>query len=313
MYSLLEVVAKILPIILLLVLGNVLQKIQFFKDSTINDFKKLVVNFTLPALLFLAFLDTEFESSYIIIVVVMFIACVLMLIVGIFYKKLLKSDNRYVSTVFTSFENGMIGYPLFVTVYGSASLYKIAVIDIGHILFVFLILVNYLQKLNGKTSSFKELLLSFFKSPIIMAVLLGILFSTTGSAQLMMNFQFSYSIIELLTIVGSLTVPLICIVIGYELKLDFKNISKPFGLVLIRMSTLLVLAFLLNTFIIDGLLQLDKEFQIALYLTFLLPPAFAIPIFMDDKSGKNKQLILNMISINILLTIVAFLILVTVI
>lgn len=307
----LDVIAKILPIIFLIVLGNVLQKFQFFKLSTIDEFKKLIVNITLPALLFLTFAETTFEGNYIVIVIVMFIACVLLLFVGIGLKKLLKSKNKYFPTLFTSFENGMIGYALFAAAYGTPNLYKIAIIDLGHILFVFLILVSYIQKLNGKSATAKDLLLSFFKSPIVIAVVLGILISSTRIIEFMNQLPLSSSLFELIALIGSLTVPIICIVIGYELKIDFKNLGKPFGIVLLRMSLLFITAYLINTFILNHM-QLDKQYQIALYTTFLLPPAFAIPIFMDSKDEENKKFILNVISINIILAIVAFLVLIIV-
>ena len=307
----LEVLAKILPIIFLIVLGNVLQKFQFFKLSTIEEFKKLIVNVTLPALLFLTFAETTFESKYMIIFVVIFMACVFLLFVGIGLKKLFKSKNKYFPTLFTSFENGMIGYALFVAVYGTPNLYKIAIIDLGHILFVFLILVSYIQKQNGKSATVKQLLLSFFKSPIVLAVVLGILVSSTKTVEFMNQFTLSSSFFELIALLGSLTVPIICIVIGYELKIDLKNLGKPFGVVLLRMSLLFITAYLINTFILSHM-QLDKEYQIALYTTFLLPPAFAIPIFMDSKDEENKKFILNVISINIVLAIVAFLVLIIV-
>jgi malate permease and related proteins len=304
----LDVIAKILPIILLIALGNVLQKFQFFKVNTIEEFKKLIVNITLPAMLFLTFAETAFESHYLVIFIVIFIVCVLLLFVGLGLKKLFKSKNKYFPTLFTSFENGMIGYALFVTVYGTPNLYKIAVIDLGHILFVFLILVSYIQKLDGKSATGKDLIFSCFKSPIVLAVLLGILLSSTGSITFMNQFTLTSSFFELLALIGSLTVPIICIVIGYELKIDFKNLAKPFGVVVLRMSLLLVTAYLINTFIFNPM-QLDKHYQMALYTTFLLPPAFAIPIFMDSKEEESKKFILNVISINIVLAIAAFLVL----
>ena len=79
---------------------------------------------------------------------------------------------------------------------------------------------------------------------------------------------------------------------------------------MVRLTVLIGLAVLINTFIIGRILKLDNTFKIALYTMFLLPPPFVIPIFMEDKEEKNKQFILNAISINIILSLVLFIILI---
>ena len=46
--------SKVLPVILLFILGALLRRTRFLGESTVGDLKKLIVNATLPALLFLA-------------------------------------------------------------------------------------------------------------------------------------------------------------------------------------------------------------------------------------------------------------------
>ena len=105
---------------------------------------------------------------------------------------------------------------------------------------------------------------------------------------------------------------MICLVIGYELKL-FQGIGKPLLTAVIRIALLLGLAFIINTFVIDRILNLDHTFKIALYTMFILPPSFAIPIFMDDREEQSKQFILNTISVGIILTLIAYMILIIIV
>lgn len=307
------IISKVLPIILLIVLGNLLKKIEFFKQNTIDDLKKFIVNISLPALLFIAFTGTKFESKYLLICVAVFFTCIFMLFSGIFLKKLFKSDNRYFPAVFASFETGMIGYSIFVTVFGSENTYKLAVIDLGNIIFIFLILVSYLQKLNGKSATIQQLLMSFFKSPVILAVLLGSLLSSTGAIEVVKNFPISNSFLDMIKLLSNLTVPVICMVIGYELHLDFKNLGKPLITAILRISILMIMAFLINTFLMEKVLHLDKIFKIALYTMFLLPPTFLLPIFIEDKGGEEKQFILNTISVHIILSLITFLVMIVIV
>lgn len=306
------VVSKVLPVIFLIVLGNVLQRSGFLKQSTIDQMKKIIVNISLPALLFLAFVETAFEVRYIFIFLSVFLTCGIMLLFGVAFKSLTKSDNRYVPSVFSGFETGMMGYSIFVAVYGAANMYKLAIIDLGQVTFVFFVLVSYLQRLNGQSANVKQLALSFIKSPVILSIFSGILVGSMGVIGAVKAFPLSNSLLEMFKLLSNLTVPVICIVIGYELHLNLKNIGRPLLAALTRLVALLAIAFFINTFLIGKVLHLDNTYKIALYTMFLLPPPFVIPIFMKDKEGKNKQFILNTISFSIILSLFSYLVLIIV-
>ncbi|NLW46499.1 MAG: permease [Firmicutes bacterium] len=303
----LTVISKVLPVIWLLFLGNILNRLNFIKQDTVNDLKKIVVNLSLPALLFMAFAETRLEQKYLYLVLVIFLTCVVMLFLGMFFKKIGKIENNYYPALFSGFETGMMGYSLFLTVYGAANMYQLALVDLGQVVFVFFVLVSYLGKLNGKTFSAKELALSFLKSPVIIAILFGILVGATGLTDVIKAFPLSNSFLETLQLLSGLTTSLICLVIGYELRINPKKIGFPLLTTLLRMGVLLLFAYLINTLLIDQVFHLGRGFQIALYAMFLLPPPFVIPIFMEDQGESQKGLVLNTISIHIVLSIIGFL------
>lgn len=308
----LEILSKVLPVIILIILGGFLRKAKFIEQNTISEFKKIVVNITLPATLFLTFAKTTFESRYIMIFLSVFFVCVIMLLLGTIIKKQLKQPNKYYPAIFSGFETGMMGYSLFAVVYGSANIYKLALIDLGQVLFVFFVLVSYLQKLNGKSANAKELTYSFIKSPVILSVILGITVSFMGDFSSISS-PVVNSIFETLRLLSEMTMPIICIAIGYELKINLKGIGGPLLATVIRMVLLLGMAYAINELVIDRLLNLDDTFKIALYTMFLLPPPFVIPIYMDEKEEENKQFILNTLSISIILSLLAFIALILIV
>ncbi|NLP00495.1 MAG: permease [Clostridiaceae bacterium] len=304
-----EILSKVLPVILLIILGGFLRKARFIGQNTIGEFKKIIVNITLPATLFLTFAKTTFESRYIMIFISVFLVCIIMLLLGTVLKKQLKHSNKYYPAIFSGFETGMMGYSLYAVVYGTANVYKLALIDLGQVVFVFFVLVSYLQKLNGRSANAKELTLSFIKSPVILSIILGITVSFTGDFSSISS-PVVNSIFETLRLLSEMTMPIICIAIGYELKINLKGIGGPLLATVIRMVLLLGMAYAINELVIDRLLNLDDTFKIALYTMFLLPPPFVIPIYMNEKEEKNKQFILNTLSISIILSLLAFIVLI---
>jgi len=307
-----EVMIKALPVILLILLGILLRSTQLIKKPTVDDVKKIVVNIALPSTLFLTFAGTTFQSNYLWIFVCVFSVCIIMLFAGIGFKKIISPDNKYYPALFAGFEAGMMGYALFTSFFGAQNTYKFAIIDVGQVVFVFFILVAFLQRQSGGKASAVKLVKGFVLSPIILSIVLGILIGSTGLFAAVSAYKITGAFTDTLKLLGSMTQPLICIVIGYELHMQAKGILKPLITVLLRMGILLGIAFLLNTFLIDKALHLDKSFQLAVYTMFLLPPPFVIPIYMGDTAERQKPMILNTISLHVLCSLAAFVILVSV-
>ncbi len=307
------VISKVLPVILLILLGNFLHRTGFIKQSTIEDLKKITVNIGLPALLFLAFAGTALEVRYLLIFIAVFLVCAIMLFFGGLYKKAARLQNDYVPALFSGFETGMMGFSLYVAVFGAENMFKLAIMDLGQVTFVFFVLVSYLQKKNGQTSNVRQLILSFVKSPVILAIILGSLCGGIGVITAMEQLPVFSSVLEAIRLLSNLTSPLICIIIGYELHISMKALKGPLLASVVRITILLSIAFVLNKVLISGILQLDKSYEIALYTLFLLPPPFVIPIYMRESNGSDRDFVLNSISISILLSLAAFLILILII
>lgn len=306
------VLIKFIPVFILILLGSLIRKGKLLKSSTVQDFKTIIINISLPAILFQTFAKTQFEIRYTLIFLTVFLICLIMLILGIGFSKRLSQGNSYYPALFSGYETGMLGYALFSAFFGVENVYKIAIFDIGQVLFVFFVLVNFLRKKNGTNASSRQIVLGFIKSPVILAIIAGIIFSSTGLTDYVEKFQINDSFVTVFTIVGNLTEPLICITIGYELSINLKNILKPFLTVLLRMLLMLAAAFLMNELLVVRLLGLDRGFGVALYTLFILPPPFVIPIIMKQNADKERKDILSVMSIHIVVTLIAFLVLVSV-
>lgn len=306
------VLIKVLPIILSILLGMLLRRFSFFKEGTVDDLKKIVVNISLPSLLFTAFAETIFKVRYFFIIFLVFIICVCMLAFGFFMKKITRSQNRYLPALYSGFEAGMMGYAIFAAVYGTENTHKFAIIDLGQVIFVFFILITVLRRFNGNKPTVSDTALSFIKTPVIIAIVSGILFSSTGLFRIISGYAVPQTIYETVKLLSTLNVPLICLIIGYELKLDGKRILHCLVIVVSRMVISLGTALAINQFVLVNLFHLDRSFQSALFTMFILPAPFVIPVFMKSNKETEKQEVLNILSVHIVLSLIAFVIFVSV-
>ncbi|HKL59906.1 MAG TPA: AEC family transporter, partial [Sphaerochaeta sp.] len=233
---------SILPILLLFVLGFILQRSKSFSEQTIAGIKRIVSDLALPALLFQAFSTVEIESKYLLLVITIFAVCLLMVLLGKALAKPLGMKSPYFPLMMGGFEMGMLGYALFISVYGVEHLGKLALVDLGQVLFVFFVLMALLIKERDGVHNTKVLLRQFITSPVIIAIFAGILVSLFGK-KLEPNHLFT-ALGEFIALLANLTVPLIAISIGYGIHIKGEGLAKAFKTILVRKVLLVALALL---------------------------------------------------------------------
>jgi len=281
-------------------LGYFLRQIHLIEEKSVGDIKKLVVNVTLPLLLFKAFATMQFEIRYLLVVGMVFAACLgVMLVVGLL-KVIPGLNSKYAPYLMTGFEAGMLGYALFSSIYGDASIPKFAVIDLGQVLFVFLILIPRLEYDQTKKTSLTRTALFIITTPVIIAIIIGILFNYFGLFQILYNMPLISSVLHAAELLAGMTPILVALAIGYELSFQSKNMFKAFQTAVIRLGTWVILALVLNAVVVHGILGLDRTFEAAVMIMAILPAPFVIPLYLREGDLGDRNYIINMLSIGII-------------
>ena len=301
-----EIINRILPILLLLFLGFWLRRTNFLSEEVMDGLKKIVVNIALPAVLFLSFLQVEMEPSFFVVFVAVFLLCVLLYGLGRLLKPVVAPKHNYFPNLMTGFEYGMLGISLFGSAYDLQNLPFIAVIGLGHEIFIWFVFLPLLLIKRDGIQQFSELLKSFIKSPVIIAILAGIAGSIFGLEDALYAGPATGGIMATLGFLSNLTIPLILMVVGYGIKLDKVGIGESSRVVIIRLAILLPLALLINTLLIKGMLGLGQPYAIALFVLLILPPPFIIPLFMKKEATQEKRYVNNTLALYTLVSIAIF-------
>jgi predicted permease len=283
-----EAFSRVLPVLLLVGLGVLIRQRAFLRPTTIDDLRKLVLNITLPAALFLAMLQVEIEAQYAVIVAGVFGACLVVLVMAPWLRRLARVDASSMPNLMAGFEAGMLGYALFGALFGSAALYRFAIVDIGQVLFVFFILAPVvMRRTSGKSVPLADSVMEFARTPVIIAIIGGILGSAIGLEDALRDNDLSDALLVTLGLLAALTTPLIAIVLGYSTSLRSGSLGDPLRTLAVRMPIWIILALLFNHFVIDGLLGLDRLFQAAVMTMAILPPPFVVPLYMARASDRD--------------------------
>jgi malate permease and related proteins len=302
----LDALSKVLPVLLLFILGALFRRRRFLSEAAVADMKKLVVNVTLPAVLFLAFAGVTLEPRHLILVVVVFALCVLALWASRLLGPPLGLGSRYFPPLATGFEAGMMGYAIYAAVYGQENIFRFAVVDLGQVLFVFFILVPYISQVATGRTSASETVLGFLKTPVILSIFLGIVFNQLALVEPLQNWPPTDAVFRTLEVIGAVTTPLIAIVIGYELRLSRGALSLPVRAIGLRLLLWIPAGLLVVALIVDGVLRGDPLFRAAVMTMFVLPPPFVAPLFMGKASEEERTFVVNSLSLATLLTLVLF-------
>ena len=274
-----SVLETVLPVLLALVIGMLCREKKFLTPEGIQALKKVVINITLPAVLVNAFASAQYDRTSVIIPAVIFGLCCLGLCIGFVLAKLMKL-GRLPAFLATGFEAGMLGYALFALLFPETATSNFAIPDIGQTIFVFTLYKAMLSGKNGRKAVIRDIL----TSPIIWAIVVGVLFGATGLYRTSSHFS---GILDSLT--GFISAPtgmIILLVVGYDLdlrKIQWKDTAGLIALRLITMAALLGVFLLLNTYVLQGMIHTG-----AMILMLLLPPPYVLPIFSTDESQRAR-------------------------
>jgi malate permease and related proteins len=296
---------QLLPVLVAIFLGYIFNKTSFMSEDLFDGIKKIIINVCLPALLLSSLMRMKFKPDYWWVFVAMFLACALLLVIGYGIKGIFKIKSPYFPFLITGFEAGMLGYALYTSIYGSTA--DFAVIDVGQVLFVFAILVPMITLANNSEfdggGSAKESVLTALKSPVLWAIILGVIISVVAKEKMYAN-EIFVAFESILRFIAAPTTFFICLVIGSGLKFSFKGMGQEILTCAIRLALCIGLAFLIKAVVLKPL-GLAEQLSDALMFMFVLPGPFVIPAFMKNPELEDKNYVSNTLSIGTILSLVA--------
>lgn len=305
MGNVIQICNTILPVILMLAIGMICRQKKLLSREGISALKSVVVNITLPAVMVNAFATMEYSGKNIILTLMMFGICLIAWILGKLIKNIFHMESRFIPFLTTGFEAGMLGYALFMLLYGSDRISDFASIDLGQVLFVFT-LYKILLGLDGQEKvSAKGLVKDMIQSPTVIAILAGVLLGATGLYDMLAGPGISSMIDACTNFVSAPTSAIILLTIGYDLVLDHIPWAAVGKVTVVRIAIMAALRVLAG--LIVRAVGLGDSLDQALNVMMILPPPYVLPVFADDE--KQREYVSSSLSVMTLITIIGFILL----
>ena len=169
------------PLILLMVFGYFLNKINILDDRSSNQVSKLVLKVLLPINIFLNIYRSDFNSAFNSRLIVLILLCnfVGIFIMNIIAHKLTK-DKRQLGVIIQDGLRGnysILGIPLATSVYGSGMAVYMSIIIAFLTPMYNIISIMLFEHYDNLKSSFAKQLFNVIKSPLTLGSVLGVVFN----------------------------------------------------------------------------------------------------------------------------------------
>ena len=290
---------------LMLGIGILCRKKEWMDRKGIDALKTVAVQIGLPAVLLHTFAAAEYSLATLVVPLIMFVLCVAAWLLGKGLGKSLGMKSRFVPFLTTGFEAGMLGYALFTLLYGSERLADFARIDLGQVLFVFTLYKALLSMGEKEKPDAGQLLREMALSPIIWAILTGVFLGVTGIYQALVPSGAAGVLDACTDFIAAPVSALILLAIGYDLVLrdiPWREALQAAGLRLAIMAALGT-----GVLALFHLLWPQAQWDKAVWLMFLLPPPYVLPVFSTDEA--QRVYLSSALSLSTLITLAGFVLL----
>lgn len=297
-----EIISKVLPVVLMVLLGFFCSRRRIIPSEGSNAIKTLVTTFMLPVLLFNALATASYNADTVRIVAVMLAQLCVTFAAGMLIRRRCKGVSVFLPFLVCGFEGGMIGYPLYSVLCGEQALANIATVDIANTLFVFTVFLAFLTSTFSQKTDVRAMAASVFRSPVFWGVALGVAagasglfapFASTAAGSVYLACE------EMLT---SAVSACILIVVGYDLDLNVSMLRACGKAVLIRLA-IQVCALCAVLFALRGVLD-TPEMQAAVVLYAFMPPTYIVSAYA--RKPADSAYISTTLSLYTLVSLAAF-------
>jgi predicted permease len=300
MGKIVDMLVRVAPIFAMLAAGYLFKKRRFLSPEIVAGIKSFVSKLTLPAVVFGAFSGIVFDADTPVVFVAIFFCCAAGLLIGFGLDALLRRKTVR-PFLMSSFEAGMLGFPLFAIVFGQAGLPRIAMTDLGEIVFTFVVLLPLLNARSGGERGIRPQLERLARNPVIWALVIGVIAGLTGATRLLTETMGGRAVSACVSFIAAPTGALILFIVGYELEFSRATLAASAATILARYAVWIPLFFLAWAFTARFAPGADQVLRSAFMVVFILPPTFAIPVFGAE--GEESRFIATTLSLNSLVAI----------
>lgn len=278
MIKVLEIIA---PIFAAILLGMLAKKKNMFSEEANRGLQQFVMTFCLPCVLFRSCLSGNFGMESItamgLVVPLVFLSSLWAFRVG---RKLYPYHN--LPQLFSAQETGMLGIPLFMTLFGTEHVYRMGGLDVAQGI-ISIPVMAILAADTGKNPSVGYVLKKVVQSPLLIMSLLGLGLNMTGAIHVLNEIGIGGILTEVTGFIAQPISAVILFCVGYNFSLGKENYRHVFAICGLHLVFFAVVCVIIQA-VLCRMPSVAVETRWAVLLYCALPGSYLAAGF-----GKTKE------------------------
>ncbi|WP_410207300.1 AEC family transporter [Fusobacterium sp.] len=282
---------KLLPIFLFFGIGYALQAFKLLKRDDALVLIKLVFYLMSPAVIILSVSQMKFSPTLIYYPISAICIHICMFTIGkiiMHFKKLPPSEEKIFRGA-TLIMNMTFILPFFIVFFGEKNVYMLSIFDAGNLMII--TTVVYSIFVSDEKTSMVERIKTVFKSPLVIALVIGIVLNISGVT---LPKGIEHTIREIAQVTGTL----IMIGLGMYFTPRFSNLKLSLTIIFVKVVGILIVGT-----IIGNILPLDPMGKTMIILGALSPVGNNVLTFTLIGKG-DLELATNVVSLSIIISFI---------
>lgn len=281
MNNAIKVLEIVTPIFVTITLGVFAKKKNMISEEASQGLQKFVMTFCLPCVLFNSCLTGNFGVESI---TAMGLVLPLIFLSSLWAFKIGRKRYPYhnIPLLFSAQETGMLGIPLFITLFGAAQAYRMGVLDVAQAL-IAIPVIAILSADTGKNPSAGYVLKKVFQSPLLLMSILGLVLNLTGAIHILNEIGLGGIITETTGFLSQPVSAVILFCVGYNFSLGKGNRKHIFELCGLHLGICVLFCVIMQG-VLCFLPSVDVETRWAILLYCALPGSY-----LTTGLGKTKE------------------------
>lgn len=265
----LEVSYKFLIILAIIAIGYAAKRFKLLQKTDGDALTKIVLNFTLPALIISIFSEVKLEASYVLFPALgILIGAVMLGASFIVYRKYDRRDKGILTMPLLGLNIGLFAVPLVSVIWGDAAIKYLLLIDVGNafIIFALCYIIGAYYANDKEDMRFKHIAAKALRSIPLLVYILTMVLKLTGV-------YYPKFVVDIAQIVAKANTGISMLTLGVFLSFAF-NRSQIVQLIKFW-ATKYILGFALGL-LVYFFAPISEIEKVVVLMAFILPSSFAV-------------------------------------
>lgn len=273
MEKIMGVLEIIVPILVIILLGVYAKRTNMISIDENKGLQQFVMKFGLPCVLFNSCLNAQIQAESI---TTMLLVLPLMLLSAILAFQLRKNKYPYSNfpQLFSAQESGMLGIPLYMTLFGAAQAYRMGVLDLAQSV-VAIPVIAILSTNAGENLSISSIVKKVALSPFLIMSVLGLVLNLSGIIHVLNDAGIGSIILETTGFVSQPVSAVILFSVGYNFSIGEGNKKQIFEICALHLGLFALFCVIIQTALFLVPTEVETRWAILLFCT--LPSSFLAP------------------------------------